>query len=541
MNVKQQDRSLELELTLEEAFDEGAMRRAAANRLRVPAAELPPLVLWKRSLDCRGKRIRYHLLVEALFSLQVEAPSTGVGLGLAPGSDLGAPHPRQVEGKPRVVVVGDGPCGLFCAYELARHGVACIVLDRGKQVRPRRKDLKGLTKRATVDADSNYCFGEGGAGTYSDGKLYTRSHKRGDIRDVLEILALAGAPREILVDSRPHIGTNRLPLVITAIRERLEQVGVEFRFDARMTSVERKNGRVVGVTLADGATLEARAVVLATGHSARDVYEMLDAQGHPLQRKPFALGVRIEHPQAFINSVQYGRHAGETRLPSAAYSLVDSQEPRPAFSFCMCPGGFIVPASTSRGEVVVNGMSPSRRNSKYANSGFVVGVDPSEWEGVGMSGVLGGIRLQQAIERAAFQAGGGTLQAPAVRVTDFVAKRQSSTLPACSYVPGIVPAELSTVLDCTGLDFTSRLRSALLRFDKKMRGYITEEAVLVGVESRTSSPVRIPRDPETLQSPAWQGFYPGGEGAGYAGGIVSAAVDGIRIAREIVKARAVTA
>src|SRR5690606_9094841 len=252
--------------------------------------------------------------------------------------------------------------------------------------------------------------------------------------------------------------------------------------------------RVTGVTFGDGSSLEAHAVVLATGHSARDVYEMLERAGHPLEPKPFALGVRIEHPQSFINSVQYGRNATDPRLPSAAYSLVDSSQARPAFSFCMCPGGFIVPASTAPGEVVVNGMSPSRRNSKYANSGFVVGVEPGDWERVGFTGVLGGIHLQQAIERAAFTAGGGSLRAPAGRVTDFLAGRSSSTLPDCSYVPGIVSADLDAVLDCTGLRFAERLREALRRFDGKMRGYISHEAVLVGVESRTSSPVRIPRD-----------------------------------------------
>lgn len=532
--VNPQDRTLALELGLEQAFDEARIRTAVAKRLQLPSEAVPPLVLWKRSLDCRGKRIRYHLLIEVLFSQADHVAAVhGVHLGLPPGGPLAAPEPREVSRVPQVIVVGDGPCGLFCAYELARRGIGCIVLDRGKPVRPRRKDLKGLTIRGTVDGDSNYCFGEGGAGTYSDGKLYTRSHKRGDIRDVLEILALAGAPREILVDARPHIGTNRLPDVITAIRERLEAVGVQFRFGARVTEISVRDARVTGVVLADGSKLEARAVVLATGHSARDVYEMLRDAGHPLEAKPFALGVRIEHPQSFINGVQYGRHAADSRLPSAAYSLVDSAEPRAAFSFCMCPGGFIVPASTSPGEVVVNGMSPSSRNSKYANSGFVVGVEPADWERVGFTGVMGGVSLQQTIERAAFEAGGGSLRAPAARVTDFLARRQSSTLPACSYVPGIVAADLDRVLDCTGLAFADRLRAALQRFDKKMRGYITQDAVLVGVESRTSSPVRIPRDPETLESPAWRGFFPAGEGAGYAGGIVSAAVDGMRVARQL--------
>jgi uncharacterized protein len=531
------DTSVEVELSLDEVSNEAVLRDKVARKVGVAEAALPPLVVRKRSLDCRGKRIRFHVLVELFFSLGTSEAVTHFGLG--PGDELGAPHPREVNDSVRVVVVGDGPCGLFCAYELARHGIASVVVDRGKAVRPRRKDLKGLTIRGTVDADSNYCFGEGGAGTYSDGKLYTRAHKRGDIRDVLQILTLAGAPAEILVDARPHIGTNRLPQVITSIRERLEAVGVQFRFETRVTGIHVEQGHARGVLLQSGEVVEASAVVLATGHSARDVYEMLHAAGHPLEPKPFALGVRIEHPQSFVNTAQYGRFATDPRVPSAAYNLVDSvgthADARPAFSFCMCPGGFIVPASTSPGEVVVNGMSPSKRNSKYANSGFVVGVDPGHWQSVGFEGALGGLNLQRSIETKAFEFGGGLLRAPAVRVTDFMQKRVSSSLPSCSYVPGLTAADLDGVLDVTGIKFADRLRVALRHFEGKMRGYISEHAVLVGVESRTSSPVRIPRDTETLQSPCWRGFYPAGEGAGYAGGIVSAAVDGMRIARQVVR------
>lgn len=538
--MKREDIAVEVEVSLDESTSDAIVKDKVARKVGVPLASLPPLVIRKRSLDCRGKRIRFHLTVDVLFSLGASDEPPYFALG--PGEELALPNPREVNGTPDVIVIGDGPCGLFCAYELARHGVASLVLDRGKAVRPRRKDLKGLTIRGSVDADSNYCFGEGGAGTYSDGKLYTRAHKRGDVRDVLQILRLAGAPAEILVDARPHIGTNRLPQVITAIRERLQSVGVQFRFESRVTGIRLESGHVRGVSLADGTELPACAVVLATGHSARDVYTMLHGLGHPLQPKAFALGVRIEHPQSFVNAVQYGRFAQDPRVPSAAYSLVDSvgfsNDVRPAFSFCMCPGGFIVPASTSPGEVVVNGMSPSKRNSKYANSGFVVGVEPAHWQAAGFEGALGGIELQRRIEQAAFTAGGGALKAPAVRVTDFMAQRVSSTLPACSYVPGLTACDLDFVLDCAGVAFAARLRAALRHFDAKMRGYISEEAVLVGVESRTSSPVRIPRDAETLQSPVWQGFYPAGEGAGYAGGIVSAAVDGMRIARQIVAARA---
>jgi uncharacterized protein len=523
--------SVTLELGLDEPEDDAALRRRVAQRLAVPESALPGIVLRKRSLDCRAGKIRQHLMFEVANS---DVPF--VSRGTLPGQELAAPAPVEVTPGEPVIVIGDGPCGLFCAYQLARAGIATLVLDRGKPVQPRRKDLKGLTLRSTVDADSNYCFGEGGAGTYSDGKLYTRSHKRGDVRDVLEILAAHGAPNQVLVDARPHIGSNRLPQVVTLLREHLEQVGVEFRFQSRVVEVLRSNAapvRVRGVRLADGTELAARAVVLATGHSARDVFQMLSDAGHPLEAKPFAIGVRIEHPQQLINQIQYGKHAGHAKLPSAAYKLVDSRFERPAFSFCMCPGGFIVPASTSPGELVVNGMSPSLRNSKYANSGLVVGIELADLAQLGLQGPLAGVALQQIIERAGFEAGGRTLAAPATRVTDFLARRGSSQVPKSSYVPGLVAGDIAEVLNVAGLPLADRLRAALSMFGKSMRGYISAEAALIGVESRTSSPVRIPRDPDSLQSPAWQGFYPAGEGAGYAGGIVSAAVDGMRIARAI--------
>lgn len=526
---------LTIELGLDEPQDAVHVRRVAARKLGVRLEDLPLVVLRKRSLDCRGRRIRFHLLLDVLLG----NPGDTLLFGLANDEELAAPHPREVALPARVVVVGDGPCGLFCAYQLARQGIASIVLDRGKPVQPRRHDLRGLTQLGRVDQDSNYCFGEGGAGTYSDGKLYTRSHKRGDVRDVLEILALHQAPREILVDARPHIGSNRLPVVINALRERLEGVGVEFRFGARVTELLTRQGpsRVAGVRLQDGTTLEAEHVVLATGHSARDVYALLARAGQTLEPKAFALGVRIEHPQSLINEIQYGKHAADPRLPSAAYKLADSADELGTFSFCMCPGGFIVPASTEPGEVVVNGMSPSKRNSKYANSGLVVGVDPAVVTRAGYRGVLAGIELQSTIERAAFEAGGQMLEAPATRVTDFLAGRASSTVPSSSYQPGLTPSDVGAVLARSRLPLAERLRAALRRFDAMMPGYITEEAVLVGVESRTSAPVRIPRHPETLESLDISGLYPGGEGAGYAGGIVSAAVDGMRIARQIGRER----
>ena len=525
---------LTLELGLGEPQDAAALRQRVARQLGVEVERLPGVVLRKRSLDCRRGRVRHHLL----FELAAVAREDGFGFGIADRARLGAPHPVEVRGAPPVVIVGDGPCGLFCAYELARAGVASVVVDRGKPVQPRRHDLKGLNRRGSVDADSNYCFGEGGAGTYSDGKLYTRSHKRGDVRDVLEILTLCGAPEEILVDARPHIGSNRLPEVVTALRERLEAVGVQFRFGARVVGVSRaRAGRVSSVELLGGEALEASEVVLATGHSARDIYEMLHAGGHRLEPKAFAIGLRIEHPQGLINRIQYGQLAGHPALPSAAYKLVDSRGACPVFSFCMCPGGFIVPATTEPGEVVVNGMSPSRRNSRYANSGMVVGIEPESLAPLGLTGPLAGVELQRRIERATFEAGGGALRAPATRVTDFLEGRASSSVPVSSYQPGLTPSDVGAVMDSGGLRLAGALREALAHFGRTLRGYVTEEAVLVAVESRTSAPVRIPRDPETLQSLDWPGLYPGGEGAGYAGGIVSAAVDGVRIARAIVRAR----
>jgi uncharacterized FAD-dependent dehydrogenase len=524
-----------LELGLDEPRDAVALRERVARELGVEVQALPSVILRKQSLDCRRGRVRYHLS----FELVSAASAGGFAFGVADREGLAAPHPIEVRGEPPVVIVGDGPCGLFCAYTLARAGVASIVVDRGKAVQPRRRDLKGLTRKGSVDADSNYCFGEGGAGTYSDGKLYTRSHKRGDVRDVLEILALHGAPLEILVDARPHIGSNKLPDVVTALRERLAGVGVQFRFGARVIEISRAVSRhVSGVRLVGGDEIEASQVVLATGHSARDVYTMLLEQGHTIEPKPFALGLRIEHPQALINRIQYGSLAAHPDLPSAAYRLVDSRGERAVFSFCMCPGGFIVPATTEPGMVVVNGMSPSRRNSRYANSGMVVGVEPAALAAIGLGGPLGGIELQRRIEIAAFEAGGGALAAPATRVTDFLEGRASSTVPASSYQPGLTASDVGAVLDGSGVSFAGALREALRQFGRNMRGYITEEAVLVAVESRTSAPLRIPRHPQTLESLDWPGLYPGGEGAGYAGGIVSAAVDGMRIARAIIEARA---
>jgi len=514
------DTPIELYVSLDEAHDSDALRTRAARKLAVPVEDLPELHVLRRAIDARGKRARFHVLL-------------GVGPA-TPAGDWALPHPREVCPPARTVIVGSGPAGLFCAYELARHGIASRIIDRGKRVQPRRRDIALLNREGRVDPDSNYCFGEGGAGTYSDGKLYTRSHKRGSVRDVLEILALHGAPESILEDARPHIGSNRLPKVVTALRQRLEGVGVEFHFEARLERiiVERRGEqrRVSGVELADGRTFEADAVVLATGHSARDVFEMLHEMNVVLEPKAFAMGARVEHPQALINRIQYGRDAGHAALPSASYRLAATIGDRGVFSFCMCPGGWIVPATTEPGAQVVNGMSLSKRDSPFANSGVVVAIEPTDWQARGFDGPLGGVRFQQQIERAAYEAGGGDLRAPATKLTDFLAGRGSSLVPPSSYRPGLTATRLDEVIDCAGVPIAKTLRAGLDRFARRMPGFLSKEAVLVGVESRTSSPVRIPRAQDTLESPDVRGLYPSGEGAGYAGGIVSAAVDGKRIA-----------
>jgi uncharacterized FAD-dependent dehydrogenase len=518
---------IELDLGLDEPDDEASLKARAAQRLGTRPEAIPFAAVRKRSIDARQGRVKFHVLLAL-------RPDEAID-----HAQLGLPLPRECAGPVRAIVVGDGPAGLFCAYELARACVRSIVLDRGKRVQPRRHDLKGLQRKGTVNPDSNYCFGEGGAGTYSDGKLYTRAHKRGDVRDVIETLALHGAPEAILVDARPHIGSNKLPKVITAMRERLEASGVEFRFESKVVDLEIRgvggDRRVSGVRLASGEILEADHVVLATGHSARDVFHLLLERGVRLEAKAFALGVRIEHPQPLIDRIQYGRDFGHPKLPAAYYRLAHEVEGRGVFSFCMCPGGWIVPASTEPDGLVVNGMSLSRRDSPFANSGLVVGVEPSDWQAAGFSGVLGGVDLQRAIEVRAMHAGGDDLAAPATRVSDFLAGRASSTVPETSYLPGLVAADVADVLDGAGVVFSKKLREALRAFDRRMHGYATEEAVLVATESRTSAPVRVPRDRESLEALDLAGLYPAGEGAGYAGGIVSAAMDGMRIGRAIAR------
>jgi uncharacterized FAD-dependent dehydrogenase len=514
---------LELALSPSQAADPAAVRAQAAREAGVGIDAVSSVRLVRRSVDARSRRPLIRLVVDVY--AQETPPDRASHIdGL-----------READPKRRVIIVGAGPAGYFAALELLEHGITPVVLDRGKDVRARRRDLRAIQQFGVVDPHSNYCFGEGGAGTYSDGKLYTRSHKRGSIEKVLELLVDHGATSDILVDTHPHIGSNKLWLVVQAIRETIERFGGEVHFGTHVTDLEiiEAGGerRVTGVATSDGRTFNGHAVILATGHSARDVFRMCLRQDVPIEAKPFALGVRIEHPQELIDEIQYHHAPRDPNLPASSYKLVCQANGRGVFSFCMCPGGLIVPAATEPGEIVVNGMSMSRRDSPFANSGTVVAVEEDDWQTFAADGVLAAMSYQAHVEREAFAANGdGSQRAPAQRLTDYLDGRVSSTIPRTSYIPGHVSADLRTILPAK---VDERLRVAIREFGRTMRGYLTNDAVMVGVESRTSSPVRIPRDPVTREHTSVRGLYPCGEGAGYAGGIVSAALDGQNVAKAI--------
>ena len=436
----------------------------------------------------------------------------------------------------RVLIIGAGPAGLFSALKLIEQGIKPVILERGKDVRARRRDLAVLNKEGIVNPESNYCFGEGGAGTYSDGKLYTRSTKRGDINRILNAFVQFGAEEKILYESHPHIGTNKLPHIITAMREKIIECGGEVLFEKKVVDFILTNDIIKAVSTEDGDIFNGDALILATGHSARDIFQLLHNKKILIEAKPFALGVRIEHPQTLIDSIQYHSAVRGDYLPPASYGLVEQVNERGVFSFCMCPGGIIAPAATNPGELVVNGWSPSKRNNPYANSGMVVQVeikDAVEYFRMHnpklstQNDALMLMHFQSAIEQSAFTTGGGNFVAPAQRMADFCNNKISSSLPQCSYVPGLKSTVLNNVLP--PFIYTS-LQNGFKAFGKKMKGYLTNDAVVVATESRTSSPVRIPRDDKNLHHPQIKNLYPCAEGAGYAGGIVSAAMDGERVA-----------
>jgi uncharacterized protein len=519
---------LNIVVSPEEAADETLLKKIAAKQLSASPADITFFKILKRSVDARSRNIKINLRIEVYLNENPPVPK-----------NYKISYPDVSSGKP-VIVVGAGPAGLFAALQLIEKGLKPIIIERGKDVKSRRRDLAAINKEHIVNPHSNYCFGEGGAGTYSDGKLYTRSTKRGDVNKVLEIFVAHGADENILVEAHPHIGTNKLPKIIQAMRQTILDAGAEVHFNMHVTDLIIRDNAIKGVICNDlegNTTREFNSdhLILATGHSARDIFELLHKKNILIEGKTFAMGVRVEHPQALIDGLQYHCTIDEVQrkrdfLPAASYSMVHQAMGRGVYSFCMCPGGIIAPCATSPGEVVTNGWSPSKRNNPFANSGIVVTIEPEDYLKYKTEGPLAGLRYQQALEQMAWNAGGQTQTAPAQRLVDFVNNRLSPTLPSVSYQPGIRSAELHSLLPP---EIGKRLQMGFKEFGNKMRGYLTNEAVIVGVESRTSSPVRIPRNNETLQHPQIKGLYPCAEGSGYAGGIVSAAIDGQKCADAI--------
>ncbi len=502
----------DIRLSPEKYQDEEAWKKAAAMKLYISKEEIIDIELVKRSIDARGRSPKYQLRVRVHFKKSEPSERKSIEY-------------NSVRKAKDVLIIGAGPCGYFAALKCIELGLRPIVLDRGKDVRARRRDLRAIQQEHTVHPDSNYCFGEGGAGTYSDGKLYTRSVKRGNVSKILQVLVDHGAQKDILVDAHPHIGSNKLPQIVSALRETIIKSGGEVHFDKKVVDFIIKDKKITGAICRDESSWIAEATILCTGHSARDIYDLCCAKDIHIEFKPFAIGMRLEHPQPLIDKIQYNQPRGDY-LPAASYSLSCQVDQHGVFSFCMCPGGLIVPAATSPGELVVNGMSLSKRDSAYANAAMVVTIDknpiPDE--------VLGGMQYQRNLENKVFQFGDGSQAAPAQRVTDFLKNQVSSTLPDSSYIPGIYAAPLHELLP---QEIVSRIKKGLKIFDQRMKGYITKEAQFVGLESRTSAPVRIPRDKETCMHDGVKALFPAGEGAGYAGGILSAALDGERVAEAV--------
>jgi uncharacterized protein len=508
----------ELDLSVSPGFihDNNYLKNLTAKKLKVNPSEISLVKVLRRSIDAR-KRPVFRLRVVAF-------------INEAPIESKTAFNFKPVKSNKKVIIVGSGPAGLFAALRAIEMGLKPIVLERGKNVRDRRFDLKAIMQDGVVNSDSNYCFGEGGAGTYSDGKLYTRSIKRGNVNRIIDLLIYHGANEDIRIDSHPHIGSNKLPKIIEQIRETILKCNGEIHFEKKVTDFIIHDHIISGVIVNGDEELLGDGVILATGHSARDIYEIFKKRELAIEAKPFAMGVRIEHPQALIDSIQYNSKTRHENLPASNYNLACQVDDKGVYSFCMCPGGIIIPASTGEKELVLNGMSVSKRDSPYANSGLVVEVNENDWRHHLEHGEFAGLMFQKEMEKLAFTNGGGKQVAPAQRITDFVNRRVSTSIPKSSYVPGTTPALLHEILP---KDISRRLRKSLQIFNKRLKGYYTEEAQILAIESRTSSPLRIPRDRETLMHVEVKGLFPSGEGAGYAGGIVSAAIDGERCVEQV--------
>ncbi|MCW8805324.1 MAG: FAD-dependent oxidoreductase [Ignavibacteriaceae bacterium] len=512
--MKQQ---IEIIVPPEKIHEEGFLRYIASRKLGVNPSDISKIVPVRRSIDARREPI-YRILAD-------------VYIGETPSEEKPIYVYNPVNKKKKVIVVGFGSSGMFAALHLIELGIMPIVLERGKDVQARRRDLSSLMREQIVNPDSNYCFGEGGAGTYSDGKLYTRAVKRGNVSKILEVFIQHGAHPDIVVDTHPHIGSNKLPKIIAAIRQTVLNAGGEIHYESRVTDFIIKNKKITGVIVNSKEEYLADAVILSAGHSARDMFYLLQKNKIKIEAKPFAMGVRIEHPQPLINEIQYHMKIKPENLPAATYNLSTNIDGAGVYSFCMCPGGIIVPAMTAPDEIVVNGMSMSRRDSPYANSGLVVEIKENEWDNNEVP-EFSALKLQQDIEQLSFRLAGSSLSAPAQRANDFVEGKFSQTLPKTSYIPGLTSSRLDEELP---LFIVKKLKKALKEFSRRMRGYLSDEAVLVGVESRTSSPIRVPRDRESFMHVEVKGLFPCGEGAGYAGGIVSSALDGENCAEAVSK------
>lgn len=504
-------KEIQISVTPEEAYNEDFIKQAAALKEQISPSEITDLEILKRSIDARQRQIQYILTLKIFINekrkIEAYTPS----------------YQNVAAAKEEIVIIGAGPAGLFAALRAIELGIKPIVFERGKNVKDRRRDLAAINKEGIVNPESNYCFGEGGAGTYSDGKLYTRSKKRGSVEKVLDTLVFHGANPNIKVDAHPHIGTNKLPDLVTNIREAIQNFGGTVEFNSKLTDIIIEGNAVSGVVINGNKTISCSKLIIATGHSARDIFELLHSKKIELEFKPFALGVRIEHPQKVIDSIQYRCEDRGEYLPPASYNLVTQAGNRGVYSFCMCPGGIIAPCATSPGEVVTNGWSPSKRNNPFSNSGIVTEVRWDDISEFHKYGPLAGMYFQKSVEQKCWEMAGKTQKVPAQRMVDFIQKKKSVTLPETSYHPGIESIEMDKVLP----EFVVKaLRAGLSDFGKRMKGYQTNDAVLHATESRTSSPVRIPRDKETMEHTKIKGLYPCGEGAGYAGGIVSAAIDG---------------